>query len=103
MELYLRSPIRFYEVMLNQLSTRTTLPLLCGPREIFANSFSSGYYAPCPRSWYGYGLGGGRVGVRVPVRANFSPLHVVQTDSGAHPAYPMGTGASFPGGKATGV
>jgi hypothetical protein len=28
-------------------------------------------------------------------------LHVVHTSSGVHPAsYPMGTGASFPGGKA---
>jgi hypothetical protein len=34
---------------------------------------------------------------------DFSPLHVVQTCSGAHPAYalcPMGTGDSFLGGKA---
>jgi hypothetical protein len=32
-----------------------------------------------------------------------SLLHSVQIDPGAHPAsYPMGTGASFPGGKATG-
>jgi hypothetical protein len=30
----------------------------------------------------------------------FSLLHNVQTDTGAHPAsYPMGTGGSFPGGK----
>jgi hypothetical protein len=30
----------------------------------------------------------------------FSPLHVVQIGSGAHPAsYTMGTGGSFPGGK----
>jgi hypothetical protein len=33
-----------------------------------------------------------------------SLLHVVQTDSGTHPAsYPMGTGGSFPGGKAAGA
>jgi hypothetical protein len=32
---------------------------------------------------------------------NFSPHHRVQTGSDAHPAfYPMGTGGSFPGGKA---
>jgi hypothetical protein len=32
---------------------------------------------------------------------NCSLLHSVQTGSGAHPAsYPMGTGGSFPGGKA---
>jgi hypothetical protein len=34
----------------------------------------------------------------------FSLLHVVQTSSGAHQAsYPMGTGGSFPGGKAAGA
>jgi hypothetical protein len=33
----------------------------------------------------------------------FSPLHVIQTSSGAHPdSYPMGTGGSFPGDKAAG-
>jgi hypothetical protein len=43
------------------------------------------------------------VGVRVLVGSEFSLLHIVQTGSGAHPAsYPMGTGDSFPGGKATG-
>jgi hypothetical protein len=32
---------------------------------------------------------------------DFSLLHRVQTSSGVHPAsYPMGTGSSFPGGKA---
>jgi hypothetical protein len=35
---------------------------------------------------------------------NFSPHHRVQTDSGPHSAsYPMGTGGSFPGGKAAGA
>jgi hypothetical protein len=34
----------------------------------------------------------------------FSLLHVVQTDSGAHPAsYSMSTGGSFPGRKAAGA
>jgi hypothetical protein len=34
----------------------------------------------------------------------FSLLHVVQTGSGAHTAsFPMGTGGSFPGGKAAGT
>jgi len=34
----------------------------------------------------------------------FSSLHRVQAGSEAHPAsYPMGTGDSFPGGKATGA
>jgi hypothetical protein len=32
---------------------------------------------------------------------DFSLLHIVQTGSAAHPAsYPMGTGGSFPRGKA---
>jgi hypothetical protein len=35
-------------------------------------------------------------------RQEFSLLHVVQTGSGAHPvSYPMGTGGSYPGGKAS--
>jgi hypothetical protein len=35
---------------------------------------------------------------------NFSLHHRVQNCSGAHPAsYPMGTGVSFPGGKAAGA
>jgi hypothetical protein len=47
----------------------------------------------------GYGPDGQEVGVRVPVGAGYFPLHVVQTGSGAHPAYyPMGTGGSFPEG-----
>jgi hypothetical protein len=43
--------------------------------------------------------------VRIPSGAgNFSLGHRVQTGSGAHPAsYPMGTGGSFPGGKAAGA
>jgi hypothetical protein len=44
----------------------------------------------------GYGYG-----VRVPAGQELSLLDIVQTGSGAHPAsYPMGTGGSFPGGKA---
>jgi hypothetical protein len=47
-----------------------------------------------------YGLDDRGVGVRVPVGSEFS-LHIVQTGSGAHPASnPMGTGSTFPGGKA---
>jgi hypothetical protein len=35
---------------------------------------------------------------------NFSLHHRVQNGSGAHPAsYPMGSGGSFPGGKAAGA
>jgi hypothetical protein len=46
----------------------------------------------------GYGL---NARVRFPAVKDFSLLHSIQTDSGAHPAsYPMGTGGSFPGGKA---
>jgi hypothetical protein len=40
----------------------------------------------------GYALDEREVGVRVLIGARFSPLHVVQTSSGAYPAsYPMGT------------
>jgi len=35
---------------------------------------------------------------------DFSHLHRVQTDSGAHPAsYPMGSGGRFPGGRTAGA
>jgi hypothetical protein len=52
----------------------------------------------------GYGLDGRRVGIRIPVRENFSPLHVTQTDSEAHTvSYPMGTGGDFPRNKAAGA
>jgi hypothetical protein len=52
----------------------------------------------------GYGLDDQGVGVRVPVGQEFSILHVVQTGFGVHPtSYPMGTGGSFPGGKAAGA
>jgi hypothetical protein len=52
----------------------------------------------------GYGLDDRGVGVRVPVGQEFSLHHVLQTGSGARPAsYPMGTGDSFPGGKAAGA
>jgi hypothetical protein len=48
-----------------------------------------------------YGLDDRLVGVRIPVRSKMFFLHVVHTGSGAHPvSYPMGTGVSFPGGKA---
>jgi hypothetical protein len=51
----------------------------------------------------GYGLDGRGVGVRVPVGARCSPLHVVQTGCGAHPSpYPMGTGGFSPGVKRPG-
>jgi hypothetical protein len=52
----------------------------------------------------GYGLDGRGVGFRVPVGQRFSPLHIVDASSGAHPAsYPMGAGGSFPGVKAVGA
>jgi hypothetical protein len=52
-----------------------------------------------------YGLDDRMIGIRVPAGAgNFSLRHRVQTDSGAHPvSHPMGTGGSFPGGKAAGA
>jgi len=45
------------------------------------------------------------IGVQVLAGAgNYSLCHHVQTHSGAHPAsYPVGTRASFPGGKAVRV
>jgi hypothetical protein len=49
----------------------------------------------------GYELDGRGNGVRVPVGARLSFLHVVQTGSQAHPASsPMDTEGSFLGGKA---
>jgi hypothetical protein len=49
-----------------------------------------------------YGLDDRMIGVRFPVGAgNLSLRHRVQTGSGTHPAsYPVGTGCSFPSGKA---
>jgi hypothetical protein len=41
------------------------------------------------------------IGFRSPTGAeDFSSSPCVQTGSGAHPAYPMGAGGPFPGGKA---
>jgi hypothetical protein len=53
----------------------------------------------------GYGLDDRGSRVRFPAGAgNLSFHHSVQNGSGAHPAsYPMGTGGSFPGGKAVGA
>jgi hypothetical protein len=53
----------------------------------------------------GYGLDDRGSRVRFPMGArSFSLHHRIQNDSGAHPAsYPMGTGGSFPGGKAAGA
>jgi hypothetical protein len=53
----------------------------------------------------GYWLDERMIGVRFPAGAgNFSLRHHVQTGSGSHPAsYPVGTGGSFPGGKAAGA
>jgi hypothetical protein len=48
-----------------------------------------------------YGLDDRAIEVRSPTGADFSSSPCVQTGSGAHPAsYPVGTGGSFPGGKA---
>jgi hypothetical protein len=47
----------------------------------------------------GYALDGQDIGVRIPVRAKFSPLYAVQTGSDLHQAsYLMCTGRSFLGG-----
>jgi hypothetical protein len=47
---------------------------------------------------------GWKARVRFPAVQDFSFLHSVQTGSGTQPAsYPMGTGGSFPGGKAAGA
>jgi hypothetical protein len=50
----------------------------------------------------GYGLNDRMIGVRFPTGdGNFSLHHRIQTGSGAHPpSYPVGTGGSFPQGKA---
>jgi hypothetical protein len=46
------------------------------------------------------GLRNGRPGFDSRQGQDFSLLHNVQTDSGAHPAFsPMGTGGDFPGAK----
>jgi hypothetical protein len=56
------------------------------------------------RKTLGYRLDDRGSRVRFPARAgNFSLHHRVQNGSGAHPAYPMGTRGSFPGGKAVGA
>jgi hypothetical protein len=52
----------------------------------------------------GYGLHDQVSRVRFPAEAGNFPLHYrVQNDSGAHPAYRMGTRGSFLGGKAAGA
>jgi hypothetical protein len=53
----------------------------------------------------GYGLDDRGSRVRFPAGAgNFSLHHRVQNNSAAHPdSYPMGTGCSFPRGKAAGA
>jgi hypothetical protein len=51
-----------------------------------------------------YGLDDRGVRVRVPVDQEFSLLQIVQTGSEVHSTpNPMGTGGSFPGGKAAGT
>jgi hypothetical protein len=48
-----------------------------------------------------YGLDDRAIDIRSPTVADFSSSPCFQTGSGAHPvSYPMGTGGSFPGGKA---
>jgi hypothetical protein len=51
-----------------------------------------------------YGLDDRGVGVRVPVGSRIFSFPNRQTDSEIHPtSYPIGTGGSFPGGKAAAV
>jgi hypothetical protein len=48
-----------------------------------------------------YGLDDRAIEVRSPTGADFSSSPCIHTGSGAHPvSYPMGTGGSFPRGKA---
>jgi hypothetical protein len=53
----------------------------------------------------GYGPDDPMLGIRFPAGVGNFPLRFrVQPSSGAHPvSYPMGTGISFPGGKAAGA
>jgi hypothetical protein len=52
----------------------------------------------------GYGLDDQGAEVWVPVGQEFLLLHVVQIDTGAHPAsYPLGTGGFFRESKAAGA
>jgi hypothetical protein len=52
----------------------------------------------------GYGLDDRGFGVQVPLGVRIVTSPLVQTGSGVHPtSYPMGTGGSFPGGKAAGA
>jgi hypothetical protein len=51
----------------------------------------------------GYGLDDREVGVRVPGGSRIFSSARVQTGCGVHPTYPMGSGGSFPGGKAAGA
>jgi hypothetical protein len=52
----------------------------------------------------GYGLDNRGIKFESQYGQEFSFLHIVQTGSGVHPAsYPMGTGGSFPRGKAAGA
>jgi hypothetical protein len=52
----------------------------------------------------GYGLDDRGFGVESWYSQEYSILNIVQTGSVVHPtSYPMGTGASFPGGKVAGA
>jgi hypothetical protein len=88
-----RAQVEINEHVLNRLGNDSFAPVdtqLCCSHKIIA--CLKGLRCP-PRTE----LDGRGVGVRVPVEARFSPLHSVQTGSGAHPAsYLMGTGGSFP-------
>jgi hypothetical protein len=84
---------------------QTVLERCHGMLELFEN----GDYCPITASSVsialGYGLDDWGSRVQFPVGAGNFPLHhLIQNDSGAHPAsYPVGTRGSFPGGKAAGA
>jgi hypothetical protein len=105
------------QILLSQirdaLSLEGQVPVFISPRNrvarLYPQPLGSLFVASYDSQGYGGGIASGcrldgrEVGVRVPVRARFSHLYVAQNGSGAHPAsYSMGTGGSFPEGKANG-
>jgi hypothetical protein len=94
-DLYIHSPIRLHGVVLNYLSTGTTLPL---PYSDIGNRDSAVGIAT------DYRLDDRGADFESLLGQEFSLLHVVQTGSGVHPtSYSIGTGGSFPEGKAAGA
>jgi hypothetical protein len=68
------------------------------------NNFKVRLKKPGYLTRYSDGLRAGRPGIDSLWARDFSLVQSLRTDSGAQPAsYPMGTGGSFPGGKAAGA